>query len=49
LQGREKYFVKTSSKLAMGTANLNFVLDPKIVCLTKLALALNQFFREKKN
>ena len=48
LQKKVNYLITTASKLSMGTANLNAILDLIIVFLKKLTLDINEVFKESK-
>jgi len=49
LQANVKYLVKTSSKLAMGTANLNVVMGSQYCVFDKAEIGFKLVFRKKKN
>jgi len=48
LQANVKYLVKTSSKLAMGTANLNVVMGSQYCVFDKAEIGFKLVFRKKK-
>jgi len=48
LQKKVNYLITTTSKLSMGTANLNAILGSQNCVLKKLALDINVVFKERK-
>jgi len=47
LQAKEKYLVKTSSKLALGTANLNVILGSQNCMFDKAGIGYKPKFQKK--